>query len=249
MNNNKKVSPEGVNTSAISPKLISVMIIGMVLLIILVQIGFSRTYIQFFPKFERFKSVHHFHGMMMMGWLLMLLVQPILILKGKIKLHRRIGALSYVLAPLVVLSMYLITQFAYHRNLESKGEIAAVARLSLNFPLIVFFAALYLLAIFYKHKPALHMRFMCSTAFLLIGPGLSRALRTYLEFARDDGVSFARNFAVLIAGTVAIADSFRIKRISPFTLVFGFMILHKILWDLRETAFWQNIGNVIAKLF
>jgi hypothetical protein len=249
MNNDKKMPIGVADTSPTSPKIVTVIITGMLLLIILVQIGFSRTYIQFFPKFERFKAVHHFHGMMMMGWLLMLLVQPILILKGKIKLHRRIGALSYLLAPLVVLSMYLITQFSYFRNLESKGEIAAVAKLALNFPLIIFFATLYLLAIFYKHKPALHMRFMCSTAFLLIGPGLSRALRTYMEFTRDDGLNFARNFAVLVAGAVAIVDSFRIKRISPFTLVFGFTILHKILWDLRETAFWQNIGHMIAKLF
>jgi len=63
-----------------------------------VHIGFSKSYIRFFPQFDGFNAAQHFHGMVMIGWLLMLLVQPILILKGKTKLHRRIGTLSYVLA-------------------------------------------------------------------------------------------------------------------------------------------------------
>ena len=67
----------------------------------MIQIGFFKTYIQHFPKFEEYTAGHggtkyniimHFHGMMMMGWVWMLLLQPILILKGKIKLHRRIGS-------------------------------------------------------------------------------------------------------------------------------------------------------------
>ena len=85
---------------SISPKAIRGIIVGIILLIVLTQIGFSKRYIQFFPEFDGFTAAQHFHGMMMMGWLLMLLVQPILILKGKTKLHRRIGTPELCVGPI-----------------------------------------------------------------------------------------------------------------------------------------------------
>ena len=234
----------------ISSEVIRVIIVGIILLIVLVHIGFSKTYIQFFPNFDGFKAAQHFHGMMMMGWLLMLLVQPILILKGKTKLHRRIGTLSYVLAPMVLLSIYLVIQSRYNVYLEQAGQTKSVISwLSLNFRLMVFFAVLYSLAIYYRHRPALHMRYMCSTAFVLIGPGLVRVLISYPEWSNADSHSFDRYANILIAGVVAGVDSWRTKRLSPFMLVFGFMVLQKILWDLREAPLLQAVGNVTAKMF
>lgn len=225
-------------------------IVGIILLIVLVHVGFSKTYIQFFPKFDGFKAAQHFHGMMMMGWLLMLLVQPILILKGKTRLHRRIGTLSYVLAPMVLLSIYLVIQSRYDVYLEQgRPTKAVIAWLSINFRLMLFFAVLYFLAIYYRHRPALHMRFMCSTALLLIAPALVRVFISYLELSNADSHSVDRYANILIAGVITIVDSWRTKRVSPFTLVLGFMVLQKILWDMRETPFLQAVGNVIAKMF
>jgi len=244
------VNPRHLNDPPISPEGIRGIIGGIILLIVLAHIGFSKTYIQFFPKFDGFKAAQHFHGMMMMGWLVMLLVQPILILKGKTKLHRRIGALSYVLAPLVLLSIYLVIQSRYDVYLERGRETKAViAWLSLNFRLMVFFAVLYFLAIYYRHRPAVHMRYMCSTAILLIAPALVRVLISYQELSHADSHSFDRNANILIAGVITLVDSWRTKRLSPFTLVLGFMVLQKILWDMRETPLLQAVGNVIAKMF
>jgi hypothetical protein len=96
----------------ISLALNSRIIIGIVLLLLLVHIGFYKTYIRHFPGFEdyitpngrkfHFSWVKHFHGMMMMGWVLMLLLQPILILKGKIKWHHRVGRLCIGSARIVI---------------------------------------------------------------------------------------------------------------------------------------------------
>ena len=235
------------------------MIIGIILLIILVHIGFYKTYISHFPKFKdynvpgrgvmHFSTIIHFHGMMMIGWFFMLLVQPILILKRKMKLHRLAGRLSYVLAPLVLLSMYLVIHSSLHRTLAQGGQIALVARrMALDVPAI-FFAILYLLAIFYTHKPALHSRFMCGTAFLLLSPALGRTLRVYLDASRDGSIDISRNIIVIVVGAIAVVDSWRTKRISPFVLVLGFVLLNKIIWHIRDTPFWHSIGNVIAKMF
>lgn len=232
------------------------MIIGIISLIVLIQIGFFKSYIRFFPKFNdanvegfgtvEFNTTMHFHGMIMMGWVLMLLVQPILIRKGKMNLHRQVGRLSYVLAPLVLVSLFLANQDGYHRILKSVGEPQAVGLLALTFPSIVFFAVLYFLAIRYRHRPALHMRFMCSTAFLFIPPALDRALIHYWNLPGYDVGSVIQ---LAIIGAVTITDSAKTRRLSPFALVFAFELLHKTLWHLRDTDFWQAVGTVIAKLF
>lgn len=233
----------------ISPMFITSMIIGAVLLIGVVHLGFYKTYLQFFPNFKGFRYVQHFHGAMMMGWLIMLLVQPILIRAGKHEIHRLVGRASYVLAPLVLVSMYLISQFRYKAILESSGPAAAVAHLALNFPNIVFFAVLYLLAILYKHRPELHMRYMCSTAFVLIGPGLARALIGYMGISLPDAVTMVRIVTPLMTGVLMVVDSVWRKHLSAFALVFGFMVLHTILWSVREASLWQSIGSLIAHLF
>ena len=90
------------------------------------------------------------------------------------------------------------------------------------------------------------MRFMCSTAFLFINPPLDRALETYLGF---QGFSNGIIIVLSLVGIVTLVDSLRTKRISPFTVVFAFILLHKICWELRDTLFWQAIGKVIAKMF
>ena len=236
----------------------SQIIIGIFLLLLLVHIGFYKTYIRHFPGFEdyttpggrkfHFSWVKHVHGMLMMGWILMLLLQPILILKGKIKWHHRVGRLSYVLAPLVLMSMWLITQERFDDISERQGYTAAVAHLSLNFPNIIFFALLYSLAIYYRKRSSYHIPFMCGTAILLIGPGLARILMTYFGLAPDYSATISKMVMVAIPAVIAIVDSIRKKRVSPFTLVLAVMMVNALLWFFRYTPFWQSAGSAIAKL-
>jgi hypothetical protein len=256
----KKFNGPSPNVGGINPSYVVRIIIGIILLLVLANVGFYKTYISHFPGFEdyvrpdgrplHFTWVMHFHGMMMIGWLLMLLVQPILILKGKVKLHRFVGKLSYVLAPLVLLSMYLVTRGSLDRVVATEDQAAVVARrMALDVPLIIFFAILYILAIVYRHRVLLHSRYMCSTAFMLVGPALSRVLRAYFNYDREGSIDLSRTIIVFIALAVTVGDSLRLKRISPFALVLVFVLLNKIIWNIRDTAFWQPIANVIAKMF
>jgi hypothetical protein len=231
------------------------MTIGIITLITMIHIGFYNSYIKFFPRFEPgsigafgpidFNWIMHVHGMAMMSWVFMLLVQPVLIRIGRKDLHRRVGKLSYVVAPLVVISIYLANYDAFHKALATIGETQAVAFLSLTFPGLIYFAVLYGLAMFYKNNTGLHMRFMCSTAFLFIPPALDRALIHYFQLP---GYDVGSNIQLGIIAAVVIFDSIKTKKLSPFLLVFCFELLHKILWHSRETEAWQMIGRVIAKL-
>lgn len=231
-------------------------IVSMIVLLVLVHIGFSRTYITYFPKFEPavipgfgtvpFNWIMHFHGMMMMGWLLMLLVQPILIQTGRTSLHRRVGKLSYVLAPLVVVGIYLANMDSFRITEKLVSTSEAVGNVALTFPGLIFFATLYSLAMYYRRQPSLHMRFMISTAILLIPPAVDRLIITYFGMRGFDDTCY---FVVGLAALLTVVDSYKTKRISPFLLIFCFEVLHVFLWKNRSTDAWQAVGGMISRIF
>ena len=79
-------------------------------LIGLILIGFWPSY---FSKFVNgtadFTVYFHFHATMVSTWVFMLIAQPILIRKRKLALHRLIGKLSYIVFPLILISIILLS--------------------------------------------------------------------------------------------------------------------------------------------
>lgn len=120
----------------------------------------------------------HFHALMMTLWFALLIAQPILIRQGNRPLHRMLGRLSFVIAPLAVLSMIFLT---HHRlkPLDEAGlnQVGIYAILPLSMALV--FSTAYGLAIRYRKQMALHARYMLSTAFALIDPVGARLLGFY----------------------------------------------------------------------
>ena len=123
----------------------------------------------------------HFHVVMAVSWLAMLMAQPYLIRTGKRPLHRQIGKLSYVLGPLMVLSIVLLAHsqmVTFEEQLDPRRHF--ILFIQLGFAL--FFAVLYCLAIFYRRTPTIHARYMILTGILLIEPVLVRVFKFNLSF-------------------------------------------------------------------
>ena len=68
--------------------------------------GFWFTY--FVRPSEELGTYDHIHGMAMIGWCLLLIVQSSLIRTNRRDIHRQVGKLSYVLAPLIIISTILL---------------------------------------------------------------------------------------------------------------------------------------------
>ena len=66
--------------------------IFIIVIMIGVQWGFYRTYTSEFPNFINKTTTIHIHGILLMMWLVLLVVQPLLISTGRRQLHRTIGA-------------------------------------------------------------------------------------------------------------------------------------------------------------
>ena len=113
----------------------------------------------------------HLHAASATAWMLMLIVQPLAIHLGRRPLHRRLGAASYLVAPLVVVSMVLLA----HSKLP---PVIDAERLGVYLPLSLaaLFALSYGLAIITRRTVMLHARFMVCTALTLVDPVFIRLL-------------------------------------------------------------------------
>lgn len=107
----------------------------------------------------------HFHGIMMIIWISLLIAQPILIRKKKLRTHRLLGKISYFVGPIVLISMLLITHH-YRRLITNPSEITFTTQ---NLWLIS-----YVMAIIYRHRTSIHARAMIGTAIALLDPILMR---------------------------------------------------------------------------
>lgn len=130
-------------------------------------LGFYKTYFGLFPQFEGTNWVVHFHVATILSWFGMLIIQPVLIWKRKLVLHRQLGHFSYLLAFLIVIGFGMVTN---HGQLKHK-DVGLFGATLFDGCLFVLF---YGLAILYKKNPAYHSRFMILSALPFINPGLGR---------------------------------------------------------------------------
>ncbi len=212
--------------------------------------GFYRTYIVFFPSFEGFQFVQHFHGAIMLLWVLCLIAQPLLISRKKYRVHRTIGKISFIFAPLLVVSIFLVSRMAYYNRVAaSVPEQDAIAEIALNIPGIVVFAALYSLAIANRKRTFYHMRYMIGTAVLMIGPGLGRALILYFGIAPSVAISITLGSVALIGISLLVVDLVRKNYYLPNLIVALLLTFEAVVWELRYSTGWQLVGKTFATIF
>ena len=210
--------------------------------------GFYKTYLIFFPSFTGFNNVQHFHGAMMMTWMIFLIVQPLLIRSGRVSIHRAIGKLSYVIAPLVVVSIFLASRLSYLRP-EPITHEEKIALIALSIPYFFAFAIIYSLAIINRKETYKHMRYMIGTSLLMIGPGLGRALMIYFNMSLNDAVEVHNYFILGLAAGLLINDIIRKRSYTPFAIVLFIILLIHLTWNLRYSGLWQSIGESFARTF
>jgi hypothetical protein len=138
-----------------------------ILLIPLTVVGFYKTYFVQFPHFKENIDIYvHLHAFTAAIWILMLIIQPFLILNKKYSLHRKIGKLSFIVFPLLILS-FIPRIIGISQSQDIRNIFYPLADCIL---LIIFYS----LAILNKDKPAKHMRFMIALALVFLGPTIGR---------------------------------------------------------------------------
>jgi uncharacterized membrane protein len=206
-------------------------------LLVVLILGFWPSY--FSPTASSATFGQHFHAAIMLGWVLMLIVQPWLIRSRRRDIHRVMGRVSFVLSPLVVFSaLYVVLD-----NLVKLPQPYPPIGLSffwLGLASALFFAMLYSLAIINRKDMQLHARYMAATVLGFITPGLGRLLG---RIGEATGLAFL-NFQValwvpaIIGGVMIVHDARKGRVRLPWVLataswlviVLGFFFLPRFEW-------------------
>lgn len=133
--------------------------------------GFYRSYFQYFPAFKNITAFTHVHFIIFLGWFIMLIWQPILIKKKNLALHRKIGRVSYFLAPVMVISILVMVKLNIANNLSISQEQAAIAAAGAVLDAI-FFSVFYVMSMVNKHKIRRHVAFLTGASLIVLNPGL-----------------------------------------------------------------------------
>ena len=202
--------------------------------------------------FEQPSMWFHAHGVVLTLWCAMLVVQAQLVRTGRRRLHKQIGKISYALAPALV----LVTMSFVHYRVSGPLTVipmlpaSVLYFLALTLNALVAFAVLYGLAIYHRHTPPLHGRFMLATAFPLFSPVTDRLIAAHFRplvglVPQIDGspvlpvVGFALADTILLGLT--IWDLRSRQRVRAFPIALGVLLLyHASVLTLYRFDFWQS---------
>lgn len=151
----------------------SMLAFGSIGLLVLTVLAFWPTYLS--KPLGQADAFTHLHAIVGALWLMLLLAQSFLLRIGKRGLHKRLGRVSYAVAPLFVMSAVLLAHYRFSR-MDAPTFHREAHTLYLPLSAALLFAAAYGLALAYRKRMQLHSRFMACTGILLIDPVLGRAL-------------------------------------------------------------------------
>jgi hypothetical protein len=208
--------------------------------------GFWPTY--FSRPFEQANWRFHFHGLALVAWCVLMVSQAYFIRAKKWATHRKTGRLSFLVAPLVVVSIFTL---AHYRLATLPISDFVFYGLALATSGAAQFAFAYGMAIYHRSSPQIHARFMICTAIALIPPIFDRIMIFYLlpperaQFLPQIGgdllyplISFAIMDVLLVL--LAIWDWRSRKSLSVFPVVLAVWIgLQGMVFTLHLSAFWR----------
>lgn len=160
----------------------------LLLIIPLTFFGFNPTY---FSKLSQTDIVYHAHAVTMILWVIMALIQPFLIQKKKVKIHRRIGKASYFIMPLLFITSYMIIRHTYYNfialqtldaeksftTIDSEEiKITAAAYIMIGVVYFIWLFVFYMLAIIRRKKLVDHSTYMFAAILTLFGPTIDRII-------------------------------------------------------------------------
>jgi hypothetical protein len=213
------------------------------LLMLLAVPAFWPSYL-YVEKVERDWHVH-LHGFALFAWGTMLVVQPWLISKGNWALHRRIGKLSYLLAPLVVASTILLGSY----RLKAELGTSQLYFLWVQAALLALFTLAYVQAIRHRRAPALHARYMACTALAMLDPIMARIVYNHagIDFPILQVLTWLMIDAILLYLWKRDAERGNGIRVFPGMLA-AFVVMQVPTFFLYKTEAWAGFARWYAAL-
>ena len=198
-----------------------------------------------FPKKYESDWHVHLHGIAMLLWMLLLIVQSTLASRRSFETHRALGKTSFVLVPVVVVSTLLLANYRMRSGLNKE----LIYFFYVQVALLVQFLVAYLLAILNRRTPAEHMRFMACTALALVDPIFARLL--YNHFGIEPPLMQLITYGAIDLVLVALIVHDRMER--HYTRAYEamlalFVVTQAPTFFITGTKEWLAFTKAFAKL-
>lgn len=213
--------------------------------LVVVLIGFSKSY---FNNLSEFFFSYHLHGISATLWMLLLIIQPYLFQKGKIKTHRLLGRSSLVLVPLIIIGGVIMMKLMIQGQANYPPNIVYTLAF-IDVCTLFGFAVLYILALYFRKNLKLHSRFMVSTIFGPLVPALTRLYLIVLAVASNftDALTYSY-LAVELVLLIIILKERNVKEIKMTYVPFFIFIVvqHILIYYVDDWNWWKTLMNNFA---
>ncbi len=204
-------------------------------LIGLILIGFWPSYFsKFFNGTANFTFYFHFHASIVAIWVALLIIQPILIRKKKLHIHRIIGKLSYFIAPLIFISILLLS----HSRQKGFAEGWDIG-LWVTFKDLFILAIAFFIAYRYRHQVDLHARGMIVTGITCIEPAAAR-----IPFHPQYGYFLVIGLVYSVLLSLIYFERNQQKGRWVFPLILSlYLFVHSVIILGVHFSWWQAFGH------
>lgn len=224
----------------IMEKKINTLLLFFVFVVLISLVGFFKSYLTFFPEFNRFPFVIHLHFLAFVSWFSLLIIQPILIKRKNLLLHRKVGKLSYLVAPVLLITIMILVTKQVQRELQLPNNQAATTAF-IGLIDILSFSLFYSIAMFNSRNTRWHVAFLMASTLVVLNPGLSRLLNQ-IQFGL--GMTTAVFLPFIFSISLLILEKIKYKKSilrSPYFLYLCIWTLVIILFaTIPQTAFWSK---------
>ena len=168
----------------------------------------------------------HVHSVLMLLWFGLLIAQPFLVRAGWRRLHRGLGRATLVLVPAIVVATLQMIH-SRMRAADAPGFVEDAEFLFLVLGQLAIFALAWGLALAWRHRPALHARYMACTLLGLVDPVVARLTYRHLPRLPLDQLYQATSLAVICAvvGVLIVRERHAAQGRAAFPLMLGVSVL------------------------
>lgn len=216
-----------------------------IVLALFILFGFAQFAMRGYSSFSTAPLTVHLHGALMIAWLGIFVAQNMLVHRGELAVHRKLGWLSVGLVPIVALTGVLVgyNAVALHRvppffsnpyfmTLSTVGPLA--------------FAAVVVWAVAKRRQVQWHRRLMLGGMFLLLEPALGRLLPMPLMGAWGETVVLF--VQLLFVAVLARHDRRILGSVHPATLAIAgiLAVTHLLLEVISRTPAVVAFAEAVA---
>jgi hypothetical protein len=202
-----------------------------VVILILVIGGFGSNAMVNFEDLPPLLPIVYIHGIIMLIWYTLVVVQTSLIRSGNRSLHMILGKTSSVLALGIIFTGILMTLNTYERS-------ARVDIVTINIFLIINFIILYSLAFYRRKYSDKHKRLILFASLSMILPALGRITQA---FSINDFISIPLLLVLMLA--IVVYDLRTLKKVHKTTILGIVLIIVGIAFTigLMDSKRWAQL--------